>query len=118
MRKWTITSLEVLVEKVQKRNLRSFEVLTEQKFGKPNFTSLPIKTERKCGSEASDLAEAEAEFISLAVKAGRKCRSGTSHLRKTWQSRSAERNSCHIMGSQGRAEIRKRNYTSLVVKAV
>ena len=57
-------------------------------------------------------------FISFAVKAGRKCGSGTSHLWKNWQSRSAERNSCHIMGSQGKAEMRKRNFTSLVVKAV
>ena len=57
-------------------------------------------------------------FIALAVKAGRKCRSGTLHLRKNWQSRSAERNSCHVMGSQGRAEMRKRNFTTLVVKAV
>ena len=38
--------------------------------------------------------------------------------RKNWQNRSAERNSCHIMGSQGRAEMRKLNFTSLVVKAV
>ena len=30
----------------------------------------------------------------------------------------AERNSCHIIGSQSRAEMRKRNFTSLVVKAV
>ena len=57
-------------------------------------------------------------FISLAVKAGRKCSSETSHLRKNWQSRSTERNSCHIMGSQGRAEMRKRIFTSMVVKAV
>ena len=57
-------------------------------------------------------------FISLAVKAGQKCRSGTSHLRKNWQNRSAERNSFHIMGSQGRAEMRKLNFTSLVVKTV
>ena len=43
-------------------------------------------------------------FRSLAVKAGWKCGSGTSHLWKNCQSRSAERNSCHIIGSQGRAE--------------
>ena len=33
MRKWTFTSLEVLVEQVQKRNLRPLEVLAEQKCG-------------------------------------------------------------------------------------
>ena len=55
MQKLTFTSLEVLVEKLRKRNLKSFKVMAEQKFGKPNFTSLPIKAERKCGREASDL---------------------------------------------------------------
>ena len=87
MRKWTVTSLEVLVEQVRKRNLRSFEVLTEQKFGKLNFTSLPVKAEQKCGSEASD-------------------------LKKSWQRRSAEAE-FHISSSQGRCEVRKRNFTSL-----
>ena len=57
-------------------------------------------------------------FRSVAVKAGRKCGSETSHLWKNWQSRSAERNSSHIMGSQSTAEMRKREFTSLVVKAV
>ena len=41
-------------------------------------------------------------FISLAAKAGRKCGSGTSHLTKNWQSRSVERISCHIIGSQAK----------------
>ena len=34
------------------------------------------------------------------------------------RSTSAERTSCHIMGSQGRDKMRKRNFTSLVVNAV
>ena len=41
-------------------------------------------------------------FISLAAKAGRKCGNGTSHLTKNWQSRSKERISCHIIGSQAK----------------
>ena len=51
-------------------------------------------------------------FISLALKAGRKCRSGTSHLRKYWQSRSAECNSCHIIGSQGSVEAQLQIFSS------
>ena len=124
MWKWTFTSLEVLVEQVRKRNLRSFEVLAEQKFEKRNFTYLAVKAERKCGSEPQTFrspGRAEVRklnFRSLAVKAGRKCASGTSHLWKNWQSRSADQNSCHIMGSQCRAEMQKRKFTSQVVQAV
>ena len=55
MWKWTFTSLDVLIEQVRKRNLRSFEVLAELKCGERNFTSLAVKAERKYGSEASDL---------------------------------------------------------------
>ena len=32
------------------RRTRSFEVLTERKYGKRNFTSLAVKAEQKCGS--------------------------------------------------------------------
>ena len=94
--------------------------------------SLESQTSHLCQSRQSRSVEAKLQtfrslgrdevrklnFISLAVKVGVKCGSGTSHLWKNWQSRSAERNSCHIMGSEGRAEIRKRNFTPLVVKAV
>ena len=38
----------------------------------------------------------------LAAKTGQKSGSGTSHLTKNWQSRSAERVSCHIIGSQAK----------------
>ena len=120
MRKWIFTSLEVLVEQVRKRNSRSFEVLSEQKFGKPNQSRQSGRVEATLHTFRSN-GRAEVRklnFISLAVKAGRECRSGASHLRKNWQSGSAERNSCHILGSQGRAEMRKLNFTSLTVKAV
>ena len=68
--------------------------------------SLEIRISQLCQSRQSESVEAKLQtfrcpgraevrklnFISLAAKAGRKCRSGTSHLRKNWQSRSAERN--------------------------
>ena len=100
---------------VRKRNLRFLEVLADKKFGKQSGSvEAKLQTFRSPGrAEVRTL-----NVISLAVKAGRKCRSGTSHLRKNWQSRNAKRNSCHIMGSQGRAEMRKWNFTSLVVNAV
>ena len=87
MRKWTFTSLEVLVEQVQKRNLRSFEVLAEQKCEKRNFASLAVKAGWKCGNEASDLT-------------------------KSWLSGSAEAEP-QIFESQCRTEVRKRNCTLL-----
>ena len=54
MRKWTYPYLEVLAEQVRKMN-EIFEVLAERKYGKWNFRSLAVKTERNCGSKASDL---------------------------------------------------------------
>ena len=70
--KWTYTSLEEVVEQVGKRNLRSFEFLAEQKFGKPNVTSLPVKAARK------------RTFRPLEVLAEQNCGSWISYL---WQSR-------------------------------
>ena len=67
-------------------------------------------------------------FRSLAAKTGQKCGSGTSRLTTNWQSRSAERISRHIIGSQARwkcgsrisdlwqsvqLEVWKQNFTSL-----
>ena len=37
------------------RRTRSFEVMTERKYGKRNFKSLAIKAEQKCGSGTSHL---------------------------------------------------------------
>ena len=54
MRKWTYSYLEVLAEQVRKIN-EIFEVLAERKYGKRNFRSVAVETERNCGSEASDL---------------------------------------------------------------
>ena len=63
----------------------------QNKCGKQNFRSLPVKAERKCGSR-------------------------TSHI---WQSMLNERADMElqIFGSQDRAEMRKRNIRSLAVKA-
>ena len=120
MRKRTYQYLEVLTEQVWKMNeifwsplwaeVRKAEL---QIFGsqgradvrKRNFISLEVPTEMKCGSDLpilEILAEQwpEMNFRSLAAKAGRKCESGTSHFTKNWQSRSMERVSCHIIGSQ------------------
>ena len=54
MRKWTYPYLKVLAEQVQTMN-ESFEVLAERKYGKWNFISSAVKTERNSGSKASDL---------------------------------------------------------------
>ena len=62
MRKWTYPYLEVLVEQVRKKNEifrrgsteSGTSDLAERKYGKRNFLSLVIKTERNYGSEASD----------------------------------------------------------------
>ena len=54
MRKWTYQYLEVLAEQVRKMN-EIFEVLAERKYGKRNFRSLAVKTERNRGSKASDI---------------------------------------------------------------
>ena len=53
MRKWPYPYLEVLAEQVRKMN-EIFEVLAKRKYGKRNFRFLAIKTERNCGSKASD----------------------------------------------------------------
>ena len=71
---------------------------------KRNFTSLEVLAEQ--------VRKAEQNFTYLAVKAERKCGSGTSHF---WnESADVE---LQIFGSQGRAEMRKRNIRSLEVKA-
>ena len=54
MRKWIYPYLEVWQNKSGWWT-RSFEVLAERKYGKRNFRSLAVKTERNCGSEASNL---------------------------------------------------------------
>ena len=59
MRKWTFISLEVLIEQVRKRNLRSFEVLAEER----NFKSLAVKAERSF-SPLEVLAERYCECFS------------------------------------------------------
>ena len=108
------------------------------------FTSLGMKADLKC--ETTDLLQSmqkgsvEAElpifgnegrmlaekpiFRSLAVKTEQKCRSETANLWKSRQRWNAEvlaeqvqKAELQIFASQGRTEVRKRNFTYLAVKA-
>ena len=89
----------------------------QNKCGKRNFRSLPVK------------AEVQKQNITyLAVKAEWKCGSGTSHFWHSMQNENADvelkffgskdraEAELQIFGSQGRAEVRKRNIRSLAVK--
>ena len=114
---------------------------------KPIFRSLAVKIERKCRSETANLwksrqrlnAEAELHIFGspgrTSAESGasnqteracgsrtshiwqsRQCGSGTSYFWQSVQNESADVE-LQIFGSQGRAEMRKRNIRSLVVKA-
>ena len=103
MRKRNFTSLEVLAEQVRKAELHIFASQGRAEVRKQNFTYLAVKAERKCGSGTSYFWQsvqnegAEWNFRSLAVKTERK------------------RN--FSFGSQGRAEMWKRNIRFLAVSA-
>ena len=70
---------------------------------------------QKCGSVTSHLGELWQNSY-LAVMAERKCGCGTSHF---WQLKPRVSGEAvfQIFGSQGRAEVRKRNFTPLEVPA-
>ena len=86
-------------------------------FGSPGRTSAENGTSDFCQSRQSGSAGAELHIqLYLAVKAERKCGSGTSHSWQSMQNESADVE-LQIFGSQGRAEMRKRNIRSLAVKA-
>ena len=106
MRKRNFTSLEVLAEQVRKAELQIFASQGRAEAREQNFTYLAVKAERKCGSETSHF---------LAVNAERKCGRGTSDLWQSRQSGNAEAEH-KVFGSQGRAEVWKRNFRSLAVK--
>ena len=73
---------------------------------KRNCKSLEVQAEMKCGSGTSHLGSP-----------GRtRAESGTSDLCQSRESGSAGAE-LHIFGSQGRAEVRKRNFTFLAVNA-
>ena len=74
---------------------------------KPIFRSLAVKIERKCRSETANLWKSRQRW---------NAESGTSDLCQSRQSGNA-RAELHIFGSQGRAEVRKRNFTILAVSA-
>ena len=103
MRKRNFTSLEVLAIQVRKVELQIFGSQGRAEVRKQNFTYLAVKAERKCGS-------------------------GTSHFWQSMQNESAEvelqifgskdraEEALQFFGSQGRAEVWKRNFRSLAVK--
>ena len=105
-RKRNFTSLEVLAEQVRKAELQILANQGRAEVREQNFTYLAVKAERKCGSGTSHF---------LPVNAQRKCGRGTSDLWQSRQSGSAEAD-YQVFGSQGRAEVRKRNFRSLAVK--
>ena len=96
----TSHSLKVLTEKVCKRNLRSLEVLAEQRAELQTFAS-------QGRAEVPKL-----NLRSLAVNAGQKC--GTElHI---FSSQDRAETELQFFGSQGRAEVRNRNFRFLAVK--
>ena len=109
IRKWTYPYLEVLVEQVRKKNkifrspgraeVRIAEFLI---FGSKDLAELRKQSFRPLKSWQSRADVQKLNFISLTAKAGWKCGSGTLHLTKNWQSRSVERISYHMIGSQGK----------------
>ena len=118
---------------MQKQNCKCLEVQAEMKCGngtlhlwkswqnkcgKRNLRSLPVKAERV----------RKQNITYLAVNAERKCGSGTSHVWQSMQNKSADvelqifgskdkaEAEFQIFGSQGRAEVWKRNLKSLAIK--
>ena len=111
--------------RVEKRET-SYILKTRQRWVVRNckFTSLRIKVERKCGrSRTSDIwqsrqnGSAAAEFqIFGSPCRDVKCGSATSHFCAWRQSGSVEEAEIQIFCTQGRVEVRRRNFTSLEMK--
>ena len=106
MRKRNFTSLEVLAEQVRKAE-QIFASKGRAEAREQNFTYLAVKAEWKCGCGSGTTF--------LAVSAERKCGRGTSDLCQSRQSGNVEAEH-QVFGSQGRAEVWKRNFRSLAVK--
>ena len=110
--------------KCGKRNFRSLPV---KEVRKQNFTYLAVKAERKCGSgtshfwQSSGTEEAEvwqsrqsrSAFTSLGMKADLKCE--TTALLQSRQKGSAEAE-LPIFGNEGRVLVEKPTFRSLAVK--
>ena len=111
MRKWTFTSLEVLVEQVRKRNLRSFRSPGRRDVWKAELYIFASRDRADVWKRSFRSAEAEFHIF------GSQDRTEVLHI-FGGIGRAEVRNGIHIMGSQCRAEMLKRNFTSLVVKAV
>ena len=110
MRKRKFTYLEVLAEQVRKVELPIFARQGRAEVRKQNFTYLAVKAERKCESGTSHIwqsmqnesADAELWIFGSKDRAEAEVRKRTRNFL--------------IFGSQGRAEVCKRNFRSLAVK--
>ena len=99
-----IFSSEVLQSGSAEAELQIFGSQDRAEVGKRNFPSLEVLANQKCGSGTSHSWQS------------RQSRSGTSDLWQSMQSGSAEAE-LQIIGSTGRAEVRKWNFRSLAVQA-
>ena len=108
MQKRNFTSLEVLAEQVRKAELQIFASKGRAEAREQNFTYLAVKAERKCGCRSGT-----SHFWQSMRQ--RKCGRGTSDLCQSRQSGNVEAE-YQVFGSQGRAEVWKRNFRSLAVK--
>ena len=100
---------------LRKQSFRPLKVLAERKWG--SWTSYRWQLRQSRSAEAEihifdspgrdEMRKWTYPYLDVPVEqlrkmTGRKCGSGTSHLMKNWQSRSTERISCHIIGSQAK----------------
>ena len=108
MRKRNFTSLEVLAEQVRKAELQIFASKGRAEAREQNFTYLAVKGR-------AEVRMRKRNFTFLAVNAERKCGRGTSDLCQSRQSGNVEAEH-QVFGSQGRADVWKRNFRSLAVK--
>ena len=114
MRKRNFTCLEVLAEQVRKVELQIFAIQGRVEVRKQNFTYLAVMAERKCGSRISHFWQSmqnESADVELQIF-GSKDRAEAELQISGRQGRVEHQ----VFGSQGRAEVWKRNFRSLAVK--
>ena len=99
---------------MEKAELQIFGNQGRVEMRKRNFTPLEDQAEMGCKSRAEVWKKQKFRFS--AVKAEWKCGGGTSHLWK-WRPSVSGDAELQIFDSQGGAEVRKRNVTSLEVQA-
>ena len=107
MRKRNFTSLEVLAEQVRKAEL--------QIFASKDRAEAELHIFGSKGRAEVRMRKRKRNFTFLAVNAERKCGRGTSDLCQSRQSGNVEAEH-QVFGSQGRAEVWKRDFRSLAVE--